>query len=253
MTAACRLAPATPNTDQNVRREQLISEHIDLVKTIALSIQKSIPAHVELDDLIHSGMAGLFDAATKYSEEKETSFRTYAQYRIRGAILDGLRRLDCASRDLRKRFKKVQAAIQSLTNQLGRTPAESEIAATLGIECSELRAWNVDFRALAPSTPRTRDEQDSPAPEAPATPAHNPDQIFARHQLRLKLKVAMLSLPVRHREVVELYYEGERTMREIGEIMGVNESRISQIHKSALSQMQKTLSANGMTSCAAFC
>jgi RNA polymerase sigma factor for flagellar operon FliA len=253
VTAACRLAPITQNADQNFSREQLISEHIDLVKTIALSIQRSIPAHVELDDLIHSGMAGLFDAALKYSEEKETSFRTYAQYRIRGAILDGLRRVDSASRDLRKRFKKVQAATQSLSNRLGRTPAESELAAALGIDCSELRAWNLEFRALPQQTARTRDEQEAPAAEIAAAPAQHPDQIFARHQLQLKLKLAMLSLPVRHREVVELYYEGERTMREIGEIMGVNESRISQIHKAALSRMQKTLSASGVTSCSAFC
>lgn len=254
MNAACKLAPAKTTVDENARRDQLINEHVGLVRTIALSIRKSVPVHVELDDLVHAGMMGLFDAATKYCEEKQTAFRTYAQYRIRGAILDSLRRADCASRDLRKRFKQVQAAVQRLMATLERTPTESEVAEALGIDCALLRAWNVEFRTLAPAMPKAAGpEPNSIEFDIPAGPAQDPDRIFTRQEMHRKLKLAMVSLPVRHREVVELYYEGDRTMREIGEILGVNESRISQIHKAALCRMQKTLCESGITSSFAFC
>jgi RNA polymerase sigma factor FliA len=254
VNAACKLALAkTTDVDNSARRNQLITEHLPLVRTIALSIWRSVPPHVELDDLIHAGTMGLFDAATKYCEEKQTAFRTYAQYRIRGAILDSLRSADCASRDLRRRYKKVQMTVQELAASFGRTPCESEIAEALGIDCTQLRIWNVEFRRLAPAQSRTGEEANPVETEIPASPAQSPDGIFARQEMQRKLKLAMISLPVRHREVVELYYEGDRTMREIGEILGVNESRISQIHKSALCRMQKTLRESGVTSSLAFC
>ena len=253
--AACKLAPAKPIVDEKVRRDELVTDHLPLVRAIALSMQKSLPVHIELDDLIHAGVMGLLDAATKYSEEKQVAFRTYAQYRIRGAILDGLRQQDCAPRELRRRFKQVETAGRTLTTILGRSPVESEIAAALGIELSQLMAWRVEFRVLATREARVEkdDASGSTVPDVPAAAADCPDHILGKRELQQKLKLAMLSLPGRHRQVVELYYQGDHTMREIGEKLGVNESRVSQLHKAALCRLQKALAESGVTSSAAFC
>ena len=253
MNAACKLAPAKTVFNENARRDELVTEHLPLVRTIALSMQKSMPVHVDLDDLIHAGTMGLFDAATKYSEEKEVTFRTYAQYRIRGAILDSLRQLDCASRDVRRRLKRVEAATAALRSALGRTPADSEIAASLGIELPLLQRWMNDFRSLVRicALPPAGQEPSSDQAEGPSARTPRPDEVLMRMQLKQKLQLAMASLPGRHREVVQMYYEGDHTMREIGQRLGVNESRVSQIHKAALCRMQKALSESGVRSSAA--
>ena len=107
------------------RRDQLILEHMGLVNAIAAHIQRSVPVHIELDDMVHAGVMGLFDAATKYRDDKEVAFPTYAKHRIRGAILDSLRQQDWASRDLRKRYKQMEAVTRELTAKLERTPSEA--------------------------------------------------------------------------------------------------------------------------------
>lgn len=255
MNAACKLAPEKTISNENTRRDELITEHLPLVRTIAVSMQRSLPVHVDLTDLIHAGTMGLFDAATKYSEEKQVAFRTYAQYRIRGAILDSLRQTDCASRDVRKRLKKVEAATCALRTVLGRTPTESEIAASVGIEPAVLKQWMDDFRSVARivALPPAGQELSSDTVQGPTVTIPRPDQVLMRLELKEKLQLAMATLPGRHREVVQMYYEGDRTMREIGQVLGVNESRVSQIHKAALSRMQKALCESGISSTAALC
>ena len=120
MNAAIQTAFATQTIPQTfATRDELITGHLYLVNSIAAHVQKSLAVHVELDDLIHSGMMGLFDAATKYTADKEVAFGAYAKHRIRGAILDGLRQLDWASRDLRKRYKQVEAKRKELLDVLG--------------------------------------------------------------------------------------------------------------------------------------
>lgn len=120
MTAATKLALSKP-ANENARRDELISEHLHLVTAIAAHMQNSIPVHVESSDLVHAGMMGLFDAATKYRDDKEVLFPTYAKHRIRGAILDSLRQQDWASRDLRKRYKQMEVTTVELKTKLGRT------------------------------------------------------------------------------------------------------------------------------------
>lgn len=255
MNAACRLAVAKTISNENARRDELITEHLPLVRTIALSMQRSMPVHIDLNDLIHAGTMGLFDAATKYSEEKQVTFRTYAQYRIRGAILDSLRQTDCASREVRRRLKKVEAATCALRTVLGRAPTDSEIAASVGIEPAQLKGWMADFRSVARiiALPPVGQEPSSDSVAGPSVTTPRPDQVLMRLELRQKLQLAMATLPGRHREVVHMYYEGDCTMREIGQILGVNESRVSQIHKAALSRMQKALCEKGVSSVAALC
>jgi RNA polymerase sigma factor FliA len=235
-------------------RDELITEHLYLVNSIAAHVQKSLAVHVELDDLIHAGMMGLFDAATKYTSDKEVAFGAYAKHRIRGAILDGLRQLDWASRDLRKRYKQVEAKRKELAETLKREATDPEIAAALGLDTRRWQALMVDFRNMgsAASLTRAEREDEQPLQDAPCSPAHGPDQVFARSEMRNQLGFALQSLPKRYQEVVTMYYEQDLTMKEIGNLLGVNESRVSQIHKSALVRMQAALGNTGVRSASAF-
>ena len=255
MSAASKPAfsnkPAPPNS---ARRDELILEHMPLVTAIAAHVQKSVPVHIELDDLVHAGMMGLFDAATKYRDDKEVAFPTYAKHRIRGAILDSLRQQDWASRDLRKRYRQMETVTRELTVKLKRHPTESEIAQAMGLSQRRWQALMVDFRSICSAAAQLHpsDREDQLTPEAPCAASAAPDRVFARSELRQKLDSALGTLPERYQQVVRLYYEKDMTMKEIGGILGVNESRISQIHKSALERMQSALSGGGIHSAAAF-
>lgn len=252
---ASKRAPSkTAARKDQFKRDQLITEHLSLVTAIAANIQRSLPVHVEIDDLTHAGVMGLVDAASKYRDDKEVAFGTYAKYRIRGAILDSLRQLDWASRDLRKRYKQMESVTRDLTTKLERTPTPNEVADAMGLSSRRWQNLMVDFRALgiAGSQQRAIEREDQSTPETPAAPGLTPDNVFARSELREKLSSAMQTLPERYRQVVQLYYERDMTMKEIGGVLGVNESRVSQIHKSALERMQAALHQSGIGSAAAF-
>jgi RNA polymerase sigma factor for flagellar operon FliA len=220
-----------------------------LVTAIAAHIQKSLPVHIELDDLVHAGVMGLFDAASKYRADKKVAFSTYAKYRIRGAILDSLRQLDWASRDLRKRYKQVESVTRELTAKLQREPTEVEIAKEMGLDARRWQMLMVDFRSFGvAATQLYAEREEQPLQQTPSAPSQCPDQVFARSELREKLSSAIETLPERYQQVVKLYYERDLTMKEIGGLLGVNESRVSQIHKSALERMQNALGDNGIRS-----
>jgi RNA polymerase sigma factor for flagellar operon FliA len=207
-----------------------------------------------LDDLIHAGVIGLVDAATKYRDDKEVAFPTYAKHRIRGAILDGLRQLDWASRDIRKRYKQMETATRELTAKLGRTPTQDELASEMGLSSRRWQSLMVDFRnlGLAALQARGAEREDQPMNDAPCSAGHAPDEVLARSEMRGRLFSAIKTLPERYQQVVSMYYEQDLTMKEIGDVLGVNESRVSQIHKSALQRMQGALAASGIHSAAAF-
>jgi RNA polymerase sigma factor for flagellar operon FliA len=232
------------------RRDRVVMEHLPLVKAIAVRVHESLPVHVELDDLVHAGILGLFDAATKYNPDKKVVFSSYAKHRIKGAILDSLRQLDWASRDLRRRHKQVEQITRDLCASLQRQPTEDELAAKMGVEVSRWRQMALDLRnvGLISASTRAPEHEDLPAPDFPSKPETQPDSMCAREQLKSKLEVAMSTLPERYKKVVVLYYTNEMTMKEIGGILGINESRVSQIHKSALEKMAVVLQSNGITS-----
>lgn len=239
--------------EDNARRDELIIEYIPLVTAIAVHLQKSLPVHTELDDLIHAGTAGLFDAASKYRDDKEVSFPSYAKHRIRGAILDSLRQLDWASRELRKRYKQMETLNRDLSVKLGRTPTQNELAEAMGISSRRWQSLMVDFRSLglAATQLRNAEREDQPLQEITSAPENQPDKQLEQVELREQLSRAMKTLPARYRQVVQLYYERDMTMKEIGGLLGVNESRVSQIHKSALERMQSALGTSGISSAAA--
>lgn len=236
------------------RRDRVVLEHLPLVKAIAVRVHENLPVHVDMDDLVHAGVLGLFDAASKYNPDKQVAFSSYAKHRIKGAILDSLRQLDWASRDMRRRHKQVEAATRELASTLQRNPTEAEVAQKLGMDQERWRSMMLDLRnvGLISASTRANENDDLPAPDYPSKPETHPDSICAREQLRSVLGDAMKTLPVRYQKVVSLYYTNEMTMKEIGGILGINESRVSQIHKAALEKMQTALQSTGITSSQAF-
>jgi len=225
-------------------RDDLILEHLPLVKAIASSIRENLPVHVELDELIHAGMLGLLDAAARYDPERKVVFRGYAKYRVRGAILDSLRQWDWASRHLRRSERRVEDARRELSTSLGRVPSEAEVMERLGMG---FERWN-----RVALTVRARKAESSSEAEIPADVELQPDHICARRELSERLERALSTLPARYREVVDLYYGQDLTMKQIGGVLGVNESRVSQIHKSALARTARALEAAGVSSSAVF-
>ncbi len=217
------------------------------MKAIAVRVHENLPVHVDLDDLIHAGVLGLFDAATKYNPAKQVVFHSYAKYRMKGAILDSLRQLDWASRDLRKRQKLVEAISRELSDKLKRAPTEAEIAEKLGVGVDRWRRMVLELRTvgLMSASSYASDRERNSAPEFPASRESQPDNMCAHEQLRQVLTIAVKTLPERYQKVVTLYYSKELTMKEIGGILGINESRVSQIHKTALEKMAAALHSAG--------
>jgi RNA polymerase sigma factor for flagellar operon FliA len=251
--ATAKLA-AAQQTAKMARRDRVVLEHLPLVKAIAIRVHENLPVHVDVDDLVHAGILGLFDAASKFNPEKQVAFSSYAKHRIKGAILDSLRQLDWASRDMRRRHKQVEAATRELAATLQRNPTEQEVAQKLGMDPERWRSMMLDLRnvGLVSASTRSNENDDLPAPDFPTSPDTHPDSICAHEQLRSVLGVAMKTLPERYQKVVSLYYTAEMTMKEIGGILGINESRVSQIHKAALEKMQTVLQTNGISSSHAF-
>jgi RNA polymerase sigma factor for flagellar operon FliA len=250
-----QMTPSTPplSTEAAVssaERDRLVLENLPLVRAIAVRVYENLPVHVDLDDLIHAGVMGLFDAASKYNEDKQVSFRGYAKHRIKGAILDSLRDLDWASRDLRKRHKQLEAITRELAAAMERAPTEDEIAEKMGMDVQRWRQVAIELRmvGLLSGSSRAPENENQNAPEFPAGPQLNPDILTGHKELRSVLSTAMRSLPERYQTVIGLYYIGGKTMREIGDRLGINESRVSQIHRAALDKMSANLQAAGIHS-----
>ena len=235
------------------KRDQIVLEHLPLVRAIAIRVHENLPVHVDLDDLVHAGVLGLFDAVVKFDPAKNVAFQSYAKHRIKGAILDSLRQLDWASRDMRKRQKRMEAVTRALATKLGRTPSESEVAQEMGVDVERWRRMVSELHTIGlVSTTVTGEDERDRIQEFADTADLQPDRLCARRQLQTTLARAIERLPKRYQKVVFLYYTNEMTMKEIGEILGVNESRVSQIHKTALKKMATSLELEGIRSAQAF-
>jgi RNA polymerase sigma factor for flagellar operon FliA len=244
----------TPNDGLDIttesERDRLVLQHLPLVRAIAVRVYENLPVHVELDDLVHAGILGLFDAALKYDDNKQVTFQSYAKHRIKGSILDSLRDLDWASRDLRKRHKRLEEVTRELISALDRTPTEVEIAEKMGMDLERWRQVAIELRmvGLLSASTRAVESENQSVPEFPATDELNPDVLTGQRQVRAVLAAAIKNLPERYQTVIRDYYDGGKTMKEIGDSMGINESRVSQIHRAALERMQESLQAVGIHS-----
>jgi RNA polymerase sigma factor for flagellar operon FliA len=226
-------------------QEELMVEHLPIVRFIARRIHERLPQHVPIEDLYSAGVVGLLDAFGKFDPSKQVQFRSYAQFRIRGAILDSLRTLDWSPRELRRKGRAIEQAIQTLTAQFGRSPNDIEIAHQLHIDLAAYQQLLGELKGLEIGTLHSERSEDSGEEELvylPNRPEDDPLFRYLHAELRDRLTTAINDLPERERLVMTLYYYEETTMKEIGLILGVVESRISQIHASAVLHLRARLS-----------
>jgi len=225
-------------------REKLLVDMLPLVKRVALRIRKRLPAHVELDDLFSDGVLGLVNAVTKFDASKRVRLETYARHRIRRSILDGLRGADPASRDLRRKNQRIQKLYHELEVKLGRSVTNEEMAAAQGMklvqwhrDLNEIQSAGLDCGTRALSAgPNAIQRSVEPAFLAGDEP--DPFDLCYRNEQREILARALSSLRERDRQIVTLYHQVGLTMRQVAELMSVDESRISQLHTAALVQLK---------------
>jgi RNA polymerase sigma factor for flagellar operon FliA len=242
-------APAAPRLTGE--QERVLLEHLPIVRYLARRIHERLPQHVDIEDLVSAGVVGLMDAFSKFDPAKKVQFRSYAQFRIRGAILDSLRTLDWSPRELRRKGRAVEEAIRVLTARLGHAPGEPEVAAEMGLGLEEYQQVLGDLKGLEIGTLHMERNEDSGEEELayiPGRPEDDPLFHCLRGEMEERLAGAIAHLPDRERLVMTLYYYEEMTMREIGLALGVVESRVSQVHASAVAHLRaalKDLAARG--------
>jgi RNA polymerase sigma factor FliA len=243
--AAPAMAPRQQSGDLlTAEQEKLMIEHLPIVRFIARRIHERLPQHVPIEDLYSAGVVGLLDAFSKFDPSKQVQFRSYAQFRIRGAILDNLRTLDWSPRELRRKGRAIEQAIQTLTAQFGRAPSDLEIAGQMHIDLAAYQQLLGELKGLEIGTLHSERSEDSGEEELvylPNRPEDDPLFRYLHAEMRERLIEAISDLPERERLVMTLYYYEETTMKEIGIILGVVESRISQIHASAVLHLRARL------------
>ncbi|MGB6191121.1 MAG: FliA/WhiG family RNA polymerase sigma factor [Terracidiphilus sp.] len=225
-------------------QEEVLLEHLPVVRYLARRIHERLPHHVDVEDLVSAGVVGLMDAFVKFDPAKRVQFRSYAQFRIRGAILDSLRTLDWSPRELRRKGRAVEEAMRALTLRLGRPPGEAEIAAELGLGLEEYQRLLGELKGLEIGTLHVERNEESGEEElayVPGRPEDDPLFRCLRGELEERLADAISDLPERERIVMTLYYYEEMTMKEIGLALGVVESRVSQIHSAAVIRLRTAL------------
>jgi RNA polymerase sigma factor FliA len=216
--------------------EALVMRHAELVKRIAYHLAGRLPASVEVDDLIQAGMLGLLEAAANYSEGRGASFETYAGIRIRGAMLDGLRKLDWAPRSVHRKARAVAKAIRELESEYGREARDVEVAERMGMKLSDYHRIVEDSAGCQISS-LTTEEGEMTLTDSSADPFRD----VVDEDFRAALADAITGLPERERLVMSLYYDDELNLKEIGAALRVSESRICQIHGQALVRLQARL------------
>ena len=228
-------------------QERVLLEHMPVVRFLARRIHARLPYQVDMEDLVSAGVVGLLDAFQKFEPAKNVQFQTYAQFRIRGEILDSLRTLDWSPRDLRRKGRVLQETVRTLMAGLCRAPDEAEIAVAMRLELEEYRKLLGDLKGLELRTLSTERHDESGDEELNYVidddPNDNPLFRYLGNELEERLAETIANLPSRERLVITLYYYEEMTMREIGLVLGLVESRISQIRKSAVAHLRRALEA----------
>lgn len=221
-----------------------VEEYAPLVKRIAHHMMVRMPACVQVEDLIQAGMVGLLEAAQKYDASRGASFETYAGIRIRGAIVDEMRRGDWVPRSVHRNARRVSDAINAVESREGRDASDQEVADELGVDINEYHAILSDSASsrLFSFEESFGDDDSYNASEGLSLPFVSPLEGFQRESLKQSLAQAITQLPERERLVLALYYDEELNLKEIGQIIGVSESRVSQIHSQAALRLRGRLS-----------
>jgi len=213
--------------------EDLIVGNIELVKRIARHLAARLPATVDIDDLMQSGMVGLLEAARNFDASRGASFETYAGIRIRGSMLDDIRKHDWTPRSVHHKYRKVTAAIHSIESSTGRSASAAEIAENLEISIDEYHKILSDSSSSRLFSLEETLDEPSAKTKFPTSNTDTPDEELFRSQFRGRLADAIKQLPEREQLVLSLYYERELNLKEIGEVLDVTESRVCQIHGQA--------------------
>ncbi|HEX6894805.1 MAG TPA: FliA/WhiG family RNA polymerase sigma factor [Bryobacteraceae bacterium] len=225
-------------------RERLILEHLPQVRLIARRIHERLPESVNLDDLISTGTIGLIAAIDRFDPSHNVKLKTYAEYKIRGAILDSLRGLDWAPRQQRKRSKQIESAINAIEQRLHRAPTEEEIASELRLSIEDYHEWLVDIRGVNIGSLETvsPDGDGRSLLRYVSDDEENwPSTLLEKSELQRVLAQAIEKIPQQERLVISLYYHEELTLREISKIVNLHESRISQLKSQAILRLRSYL------------
>jgi RNA polymerase sigma factor for flagellar operon FliA len=226
------------------QREQLLLEHLPQVHHVARRIHRRLPPQVPIEDLVHAGILGLMDAVRKYDPSKKVQLKYYAEFRIRGAILDSLRLADWSPRALRRQGRRLEQAIALCKGRLGRDPNETEVAEALQVSLESLQRLRADLRGLEIGSLQSDAAEDG-GKEAielvASSPEEDPYHQTLRSEMASLLERMIAELPGSERQVIVFYHFQELTMREVGALLHIGESRVSQIHTSALLRLRTRL------------
>lgn len=232
-----------------LEKEQLVQRFAPLVKRIAFHLMSRLPASVQVDDLVQNGMIGLLEAIDRFEAGLGAQFETYATQRVRGAMLDGLRENDWLPRSLRREMRRVEAAIHMLEQAAGRPPTEQELADVLAMPLADYQRMLQDARGhhLVYFEDLSGDGDESFLDRHVGDEETDPARLFEDIDLRRRLVDAIGELPEREQLMMGLYYEQDLNLREIGEVMGVTESRVCQLHSQAVARLRARLFGGGET------
>jgi RNA polymerase sigma factor FliA len=227
----------------HVGRQTLLLANLIEVQLIAKRMHRRMPSHVSFEDLFHAGILGLIDAIDRFDPQKNVTLKAYARFRIRGAILDSLRQMDWSPRNLRRQARRLEEASHELIGELGHSPSISEMASKLRVPIEDLQHLLGELGGLvleslhAPCGERSGEESLAIA----FRPEEDPFQMTLRQEVRQLLEDALWKLDAKEREVLGLYYFQEIPMKKIGNILGIGESRVSQVHAAALVHLRSRL------------
>jgi RNA polymerase sigma factor for flagellar operon FliA len=246
MESQLREARLTHGAIPDVLKEQIILEHTALIRYIVNRIAVRLPSHIDLDDLHNTGVIGLMDAIDKYDPDKNCKFKTYAEFRIKGAILDQLRSLDWVPRSIRQKSRRLEQAYSEVEQRLGRAATDGEIAQSLGIDLEEFHFLVNQVRGI--SMVNLDELRSGSDPDQPAygdifedVKSENPFASLKSRELRQAVAECIGALPEKERLVISLYYYEDLNMKEIGNVLGITESRVCQIHTKAVQRLRSKL------------
>lgn len=227
-------------------RDRLIMEHAPLIKYIVNRIAQRLPSHVDLDDLMNTGVIGLMDAIEKYNPEKNCKFKTYAEFRIKGAILDQLRSLDWVPRSVRQKSRKLEAAYSQMEQKLGRSASDEEVAGELGVEIKKFHEMLNQVRGISVvNLDEVRNASDLEKKNLidvlEDTTGEDPAGALNIDEMKRMVAESISQLPEKERLVISLYYYDELNMKEVGKILDITESRVCQIHTKSILRLRAKL------------
>ena len=230
-----------------------VESGLPFVEALARRMAATMPHSIDLGDLVQDGVIGLIDAAHRFDDTRGIKFETFAERRIRGAMIDALRK-DAWPRGVRRVRRELEAAREKLRAELGHEPSLADLAAAVGSDEKRLGKTIVRINTIESTSPYSSgdqvDDQQLPAVLMPAEP-ERPDALYEQTEVRERVRMAVATLPAREQRVIALYYYGEVTMKEIGQELGVNESRVSQLHARALRRLREALGADQTPAAAA--